>query len=144
MMGSWAAYRQAIPALSSLPSRLNGMLTRYKSRRIEIGLFYLAPRMIDSRGLTVRTHLDNKSDFLKELWRKRRHEQKMRRNKQEMISTVVPASPAKESIIVGTLRLCGIRHVLVTVTALACLIVLLRKYSIRPKKNITLTSLEVK
>ena len=96
---------------STTPMNMNGMLTRYKSRRIEIGrLFYLAPRMIDSRGLTVRTHLDNKSDFLKELWRKRRHEQKMRRNKQEMISTVVPASPAKESIIVGTLRLCGIRR----------------------------------
>ncbi|RLM75680.1 hypothetical protein C2845_PM15G13290 [Panicum miliaceum] len=26
MMGSWAAYRQAIPALSSLTSRLNGIL----------------------------------------------------------------------------------------------------------------------
>jgi hypothetical protein len=126
VMGSWAAYRQAIPALGSLTSRLNGILRRYNGRRIEIGLFYLAPRMIGSRGLTVRTHLDNNSDFLEELWRKKKEERKMRRNNQEIISTVVP-TPAKESVIVGTLRLCGIRHVLglFAVTALACLIVLL-------------------
>ncbi|PUZ47864.1 hypothetical protein GQ55_7G200200 [Panicum hallii var. hallii] len=77
VMGSWAAYRQAIPALGSLTSRLNGILRRYNGRRIEIGLFYLAPRMIGSRGLTVRTHLLNlrlrRCSWASMEWSRRRH-----------------------------------------------------------------------
>lgn len=123
---SWAAYRQSIPVLKGLKSKLNSILRGYKSRRNEIGLFYLAPNMRGSQGFTVRTHLDGKSEFLKELWKRKRQERELRGNV-EAIRTVVPSPPVQESVFVGTLRLCGMRHALglLAVTALACLIVLL-------------------
>ncbi|OEL29103.1 hypothetical protein BAE44_0009878, partial [Dichanthelium oligosanthes] len=103
MMRSWAAYRQNVPVLKGLMSKLNSILRRYKSRRNEIGLFYLAPRMIHSRCFTVKTHLGSNSGFLKELWKKKMQERKIRGDNDQGISTVVVLSTARESVIVGTL-----------------------------------------
>lgn len=121
----WAAYRQNIRVFKSLTARINNTLKKYKNRRSEVGLFYLAPK-IDSYKFT-----DSNSEFLRGFWRKKRLEHKMHQGICSVSASVQesagPSDGGLSSVIVGTLTLCGMRHVFgsIVVISLAWAIVCL-------------------
>lgn len=116
---TWPAYRQNIPIFNKLHAALNNILRRYKSRRVEIGLFYLQSNM-KCFQFTVWSPLDNNNEFLKKLRKIKAHECNMREDNAEKTRSLSP-------IIMGTLRLVSKRHVLgfMFVIFLSCVIIFL-------------------
>jgi hypothetical protein len=101
-----------------LSSTIDNALRKYRERRFEAGLFYLDGHR-KNMTYTVRSHLYGNSEFLRDLWRKKRLERIMiKHNKDEFCNSsasvrefYLSEDTGLSSIVVGTLRLCGMRHV---------------------------------
>uniref|UniRef100_A0A0D9ZMQ7 Uncharacterized protein n=1 Tax=Oryza glumipatula TaxID=40148 RepID=A0A0D9ZMQ7_9ORYZ len=101
---TWPAFMQNVHMFNKLHATLNDILKMYKSRRDDIGLFYLAPTM-RSLQYTVRSPLYDNNEFRKRLRRNKVHECKNRGDNKEKNGSLPP-------IIIRTLRLVSKRHIL--------------------------------
>lgn len=109
---TWDAFRENIDTIRRLTRILNSTLTRYGKRRLQAGLFYL-PIDRNRFEFKVRSHLYDGNEFLKDLWRKKRLEHKMRQTNQEAACNSSERCDGNLSaIVVGTLKLCSMKHLL--------------------------------
>jgi hypothetical protein len=105
--------------LARLCATINDALRKYRARRLEAGLFYLDGHR-KTATFTTTSHMYGDSEFLRDLWRKKRSEHATRRNNQELCNTSASVheldrsqdTDLSSSIVVGTLKLCGMMHVL--------------------------------
>jgi hypothetical protein len=105
--------------IARLCATINDALRKYRARRLEAGLFYLDGHR-KTATFTTTSHMYGDSEFLRDLWRKKRSEHATRRNNQELCNTSASVheldrsqdTDLSSSIVVGTLKLCGMMHVL--------------------------------
>jgi hypothetical protein len=104
--------------IARLCATINDALRKYRARRLEAGLFYLDGHL-KTATFTTTSHMYGDSEFLRDLWRKKRLE-RATRNNQELCNTSASVheldrsqdTDLSSSIVVGTLKLCGMMHVL--------------------------------
>jgi hypothetical protein len=72
--------------LARLCATINDALRKYRARRLEAGLFYLDGHR-KTATFTTTSHMYGDSEFLRDLWRKKRSERATRRNNQELCNT---------------------------------------------------------
>ncbi|XBI56896.1 hypothetical protein VPH35_038407 [Triticum aestivum] len=129
---TWTSYKENIEVINRLHHIFDHAIRRYTEHRLEAGLFYLV-RDMDGFTHTVRSHLysGTGSEFLRDLWRKKRLERKMRQTNKEVCNCSASAQISNlcdrklSSIVTKTLKLCSMRHIfcLLLVIFLAFLIV---------------------
>jgi hypothetical protein len=130
---TWAAFTRNAETMARLHLTMDDAINRYARRRLQAGLFYVIPDKHDFTH-SVRSHLYGDSEFLTDLWRKKRLERKMRRENHEICNTSVSVRESSDlsrsnikSTVVAVSKLYGKRHAfgLLLVTSLAFAIVYL-------------------
>jgi hypothetical protein len=120
----WTAFKENEETMEQLHITMDSEIRKYRNRRLQAGLFYVNAHMYDFK-FRVRSYLYGESDseFLADLWRKKRLERKMRQTNHE-ISASVNESDLSRRNLKSTL---GKRHTfgLLLVTSLALAIVYL-------------------
>ncbi|KAF7017176.1 unnamed protein product [Triticum aestivum] len=133
MIHTWPIYREKYGPIGKASCTINNALRKYSERRLEAGLFYLVRDKKRYLSFTTRSHLYG-DEFLKGLWRKKRLERTMQKHNQELLTcsasvseTNIPEDRNLFSILITTLRVCGMRHVfyMLLVISLALAIVYL-------------------
>ncbi|KAF7107647.1 hypothetical protein CFC21_108247 [Triticum aestivum] len=84
---TWEAFKRNVETIGRLTRTLNNAIRTYGSRRLQAGLFYLAINWNPRFTYTVRSHIYGDNEFLRDLWRKKRLERKMRQTKMELCNT---------------------------------------------------------
>ncbi|CAM0903971.1 unnamed protein product [Alopecurus aequalis] len=116
---TWAEYKENTKILRALHRVINRAIEKYMDRRKQAGLFYLTKD--DDFTYAIRSHLygESNSQFLRDLWRRKKLERKMRETDQRVCN--VPTSNAHGSsdlsstnfgsIATRTMKLIGRTHV---------------------------------
>ncbi|XBJ02933.1 hypothetical protein VPH35_022203 [Triticum aestivum] len=86
-VSTWEAFKRNVETIRRLTRTLNNAIRTYGSRRLQAGLFYLAINWNPRFTYTVRSHIYGDNEFLRDLWRKKRLELKMRQTKQELCNS---------------------------------------------------------
>ena len=116
-VSTWEAFKRNVETIRRLTRTLNNAIRTYGSRRLQAGLFYLAINWNPRFTYTVRSHIYGDNEFLRDLWRKKRMEGKMRQTNQELCDSYASTQRSDlcdgnlSAIVAGTLKLCSMRHI---------------------------------